>query len=262
MIWAVHISAFVLTGPWIVGGFVGMVILIAIGLWRISEDEIPRVGLLTAVFFIASSIHLPVGGITSVHLVLNGLVGVVLGRRAAAAIPAGLLLQAALLGHGDLSTWGINSCIMTIPALLAGPMLRSALKSQRHGVAEATLALSWCLYPWSLVVIAPLTFAEKRLQTTIEFRGGFAVGFVTVFISAILNSLVLALGGIENWAPVAWLTLAVHLPVAIVEGFVVGSVVKLLLRVKPELLQANRRRELIQAEKSHPSALPIAPVPR
>lgn len=261
MIWAVHISAFVLTGPWIVGGFVGMVILIIIGLWRISENEIPRVGLLTAVFFIASSIHLPVGGITSVHLVLNGLVGVVLGRRAAAAIPAGLLLQATLLGHGDLSTWGINSCIMTMPALVAGPMLRSALKSQRHGVAEATLVLSWCLYPWSLTVIAPLAFAEKRLQTTIEFRGGFAVGFVTVFLSAALNSLVLALGGIENWAPVAWLTLAVHLPVAIVEGFVVGSVVKLLLRVRPELLQANRRGELIQAEKPPPLALPIAPVP-
>lgn len=261
MIWAVHISAYVLTWPWIVSGFLGMFILIFIGLWRINEQEIPRVALLTAVFFVASSIHLPVGP-TSVHLVMNGLVGVVLGRRAAVAIPVGLLLQAALLGHGDLSTWGINSCIMTIPALLASPLMRAMMTSERHGFTEATLALSWCLYPWSLLVIAPLTMAERRLQTTIEFRGGFTVGFIAVLFSAVLNSLALALGGIENWKPVALLTLAAHLPVAAIEGIVVGSVVKLLMRVKPEMLRMNGKLDSIdRVEKPRPSALPIAPAP-
>ncbi len=261
MIWAVHISALVLTGPWIVGGFVGMVILIAIGLWRIQEEEIPRVGLLTAVFFIASSIHLPLGP-TSVHLILNGLVGVVLGVRAAVAIPAGLLLQASLLGHGDLSTWGINSCIMTIPALIAGPLMRTAMKSERLGIAEGILAVSWCLSPWSLAVVAPLTIAEKRLRTTIEFRGGFVAGSAAVLLTASLNSFVLAAGGLENWKPVALVVLAAHIPVALIEGFAVGSVVKLVMHVKPELLRMGKAVPFIPAEKLRPSALPIAPVPR
>jgi cobalt/nickel transport system permease protein len=262
MILAVHISAYVLTWPWIVSGFAGMFILVVVGLWRITEQEIPRVALLTAVFFVASSIHLPIGP-TSVHLVMNGLVGLVLGRRAAVAIPVGLLLQAALLGHGDLSTWGINSCIMTIPALLAAPMMRGMMTSEHHGFAKAALTLSWCLYPWSVLVVAPLAVLERRLQTTMEFRGGFAVGFIAVLFSAVLNSVALALGGIENWKPVALLTLAVHLPVAVIEGLVVGAVVKLLMRVKPELLRMNGNWEFIRpVEKSRPSALPIAPVPR
>jgi cobalt/nickel transport system permease protein len=260
MIWAVHISAFVLTGPWIIGGFIGMILLIAIGLWRIKEEEIPRVGMLTAVFFISSSIHLPVGP-TSVHLILNGLVGVVLGVRAAIAIPVGLLLQAVLLGHGDLSTWGINSCIMAIPALIAGPLMRTSIQSERLGIAEGILAVSWCLCPWSLAVVAPLTIAEKKLQSTLEFRGGFIAGSVTVLLTAVLNSFVLAAGGLENWKPVALAVLAVHLPVALIEGFAVGSVVKLVMRVKPELLRVGNAKAFTPAEKLRPSALPIAPVP-
>jgi hypothetical protein len=150
---------------------------------------------------------------------------------------------------------------MTIPALLAAPIMRALMTSERHGFAEAALALSWCLSPWSVLVVAPLAVLERRLQTTIEFRGGFAVGFIAVLFSAALNSAALALGGIENWKPVAMLSLAVHLPVAAIEGVVVGSVVKLLIRVKPELLRMNGDSKFIgPAGRSRPSALPIAPV--
>src|SRR5205085_10423419 len=117
-LWAVHISDGVLTGPWCVGGFLVAALLAVLGAERIRDEEIPRVALLTAAFFVASLIHLPVGP-TSAHLLLNGLVGVVLGRRAGLAIPVGLFLQAALIGHGGFSTLGINACVMTLPALLA-----------------------------------------------------------------------------------------------------------------------------------------------
>src|SRR5260370_37530133 len=94
--------------------------VVVMGSWRIEDDEIPRIALLTAAFFVVSLIHVPVPGLpTSAHLLCNGLLGVVLGRRAALAIPIGLLLQAVLLQHGDLTTLGGNTCVMGLPALVA-----------------------------------------------------------------------------------------------------------------------------------------------
>src|SRR5207302_7243319 len=65
-----------------------------------------------------SLIHIRVGP-TSIHLLLTGLVGVLLGPRAPLAIFVGLLLQAFLIGHGGYYTLGVNTCVMTLPALLA-----------------------------------------------------------------------------------------------------------------------------------------------
>src|SRR5205809_294545 len=108
---AVHISDGVLPPAWQAGGFALAVPLVAIGLWRLADEEIPRLALFTAAFFVASIIHLRVGP-TSVHLLLNGLVGVVLGWRAGLAIGVGLLLQATLIGHGGFTALGVNTCVM------------------------------------------------------------------------------------------------------------------------------------------------------
>ena len=72
----------------------------------------------TAAFFVASSIHVPIGPVRG-HLLLNGLLGVVLGRRAGLAILIGLVMQAALIGHGGYTTVGVTCCVMTLPALAA-----------------------------------------------------------------------------------------------------------------------------------------------
>src|SRR5260370_6370141 len=94
--------------------------VVVMGSWRIRDEEIPQVALMTAAFFVVSLIHVPVPGLpTSAHLLCNGLLGVVLGRRAGLAIPIGLLLQAVLLQHGGLTTLGVNTCVMVLPALLA-----------------------------------------------------------------------------------------------------------------------------------------------
>src|SRR5216684_4154728 len=119
---AVHISDGVLTWPWWSGGFALAIGLAVLGAWRIRDEEIPQVAVLTAAFFVASLIHVPLGPITSAHLLLNGLMGMVLGTRVALAIPVGLFLQAALIGHGGFLTLGVNSCIMVLPALLAWQM--------------------------------------------------------------------------------------------------------------------------------------------
>src|SRR5207302_1092077 len=105
-------------------GFLVAALLLVPALWRVEDEEIPRVALLTAAFFVSSSIRVPIG-VTSIHLLLNALVGVVLGRRAPLAIAVGLLLQAALLGHGGYSTLGVNTAVIALPALLAERLFRA-----------------------------------------------------------------------------------------------------------------------------------------
>src|SRR5258707_1611107 len=127
-LWAVHISDGFLTPPWWIGGFRVAGCMAVLGAWRIRDEEIPRVAVMSAAFFVVSLIHVPVPAGPRTHLLLNGLLGVILGRRAALAIPVGLFLQAALFGHGGVTTPGVNSCVIALPALLrwspfSGPRL-------------------------------------------------------------------------------------------------------------------------------------------
>jgi cobalt/nickel transport system permease protein len=236
---AVHISANVLSPPCLVLGFAGMVVLLAIGLFRMREEEIARTGLLTAALFVASSIHVPLGP-TSVHLLLNGLAGLILGRRVGVAIPVSLLLQAWLLGHGDLSTLGVNSCVMALPALLARPLFLHLMHNRSLGLSEATLAVGCVLSPWTLLATGPLVVAVRRarseLRWTAVFEAGAVTGAVTVFLTSLLSALALALGGVEDFRAVAAVSLTMHLPLTLIEGAILGFIANLLVQVKPALL--------------------------
>src|SRR6476619_5629954 len=119
VLFAIHLSDGVLTFPWLAGGFICAAALLAVSLWRIGEDDIARVGLFTAAFFVASQVHVPTG-VGTVHLLLNGVVGVVLRRLSPLAITVGLVLQTFLFGHGGMYALGVNACVLSVPALLAG----------------------------------------------------------------------------------------------------------------------------------------------
>src|SRR5260221_1704076 len=147
-LFAVHISADVLSAPCMLLGFILLGGFLVIGLFRLQEDEVARVGLMSAAFFVASAIHVSLGP-TSVHLLLNGLVGIILGRRAGVAIPVGVTLQAALLGHGSLATIGVNSSVMLVPALLARPLFRGLVGGWRPRLGDGLLAIGCVLDPWS-----------------------------------------------------------------------------------------------------------------
>jgi len=82
------------------------------------QENIPKASLLTAAFFVASLIHIPLPP-TSIHLILNGMMGAILGYYSFPAILIGLFFQAVMFGHGGLSTLGINAAMMGIPALFA-----------------------------------------------------------------------------------------------------------------------------------------------
>ncbi len=259
---AVHVMDGVLTPAWLLGGFGGAALLVGYGSWRVREEEIPRVALLTAAFFVASSIHVRVPP-TSAHLLLNGLVGVLLGRRAGLAIVVGVVLQAFLLGHGGITAIGINSCVLAIPALLAGqlfhglrrvpwlrhPWARSALVAggvwlwlMATAISVAllmgrdVLALPPVVWPFFILLALCVALLERRLEQAPEFPLGLLVGELAVLMTLALNCLVLTLGGSEDWSTVALLVLIAQLPLAAIEGVVLGFTVGFLARVKPEML--------------------------
>ncbi len=202
-LFAVHLLDGFLPYSWCAVGYVGAVALAALGCWRLHERDIPRIALATAAFFVASSIHIKIPP-SSVHLVLNGLVGVMLGYRAGLALFVGLFLQAVLIGHGGISTLGINDVLQTLPALTIGA------------------AFQWLA-------------ASKRISIHIlSLCSGF-LGAAGVLATVVLQSGLLWLAE-DNGPMSALLWFALHVPVAVVEGIVVGFMVHYLTRVKPELL--------------------------
>src|SRR5438105_5967543 len=165
-LWAVHIDDGFLACPWWSGGFLLTGVLALLGARRIRDEEIPQIAILTAAFFVASLIHVPVPP-TSVHLLLNGLVGVILGRRAALAIPVGLFLPAALLSHGGFTTLGVNSCVMALPALLAWQVFAGLqrvpwIKSRFFGAGLITASI-WL---WTLCLIYGLVLLAAQTKLT------------------------------------------------------------------------------------------------
>jgi len=201
-LWAVHLADGAIAEAWLVAGWLGCALLLLRPLRHLHDEDIPRLGLLTAAFFVSSSIHIKLAILpTSVHLLLNGLVGVLLGPRAPIAIAVGLLLQYLLLAHGGLTTLGLNTCIIAIPAL---------------GMA----------------------LLERRLRAYLPpFWRGVLVGGGAVAGTVLLNFVVLLLGGKEEWGVLARLVLLAHLPVLVLEAGMLGVILAYLERVKQEMLQ-------------------------
>lgn len=275
MLFAVHISDNVLTAPWWLGGFVLAGVLFFLGSRRLQDEEIPRIALLTAAFFIASLFHIKIPP-TSVHLLLIGLVGVLLGWRACLAIPIGLFLQVLLFQHGGFTTLGINTCIMALPALLSYYLfhaLHLAAWCRRRWFRSALVAFSVMLWtqsliysvtllrtnslggtalflddanaslaqPWSWIITGMLAvffvIVERRLETAPEFPLGLLIGELAVLATLALNCFVLLFGGEVYWQTPALILFVAHMPIAVVEGVVLGFTVGFLARVKPEMLR-------------------------
>lgn len=182
---------------------------------KINQDpdyrsQIPKASLLTAAFFISSLIHIPVPP-TSVHLLLSGVLGVMLGWFAFPAILIGLLFQAIMFQHGGITTLGVNAIIMGAPALLAGFIFR---QSQRRLNRP-----DW----WD----GAFAFISGGLAILLS------VGlFYTVMVSSIPATLDI---GAER-AAITTLSLA-HLPLIFAEGLITALLFTYLKRVRPDMLK-------------------------
>ena len=196
-----HISEGVLSAPVLVAGAALTAAGVTVGLKKMDYERTPQVGVLSSAFFVASLIRVPVGP-SAVHLVLNGLLGLVLGWAAFPAILVGLALQALLFQFGGLTTLGINTFNMAMPAILCYYLLARGITQKHMGVAVGL---------------------------------AFACGFLAILLSALLVALSLISTG-EAFVAAAKLLLVAHLPVMFIEGLVSAFCLVFLKKVKPEIL--------------------------
>src|SRR4029078_12056443 len=130
--------------------------------------------LMTAAFFVTSTVSPPLPLHTSVHLLLNGLLGVMLGIRAGLAILVGLLFQYAFLGHGGLGTLGVNTYVLTIPALATAGLFRLL---DRPAVVASPLCRGAMVFASAVLMFGSLAvtaqaiwerFAGRTLSDTVQ----------------------------------------------------------------------------------------------
>jgi cobalt/nickel transport system permease protein len=200
-----HIPDAVLSLPVLAGGGALAAGGVAWGLHELEERRIPLVAILAAAFFAVSLVAIPAGP-SSVHLLLAGLMGLLIGPATFPAVLVGLLLQALLFGSGGLSTLGVNTLDIALPGvvagLLAGPAL-ARLPAGRAGILAS--------------VAAALAVAGT---------GGLVV------LALVLSS--------AEYVPSARIILLTYLPLMLGEAAVTGFAVMFLKRARPDLFGSGR----------------------
>jgi len=196
-----HISEGILSAPVLVTGAALTVTAVGYSLKKMEHKEVPKVAILSSVFFVASLIHVPLGP-SSVHLILNGIIGILLGWSAFPAILVALALQGVLFQFGGITTLGVNTFNMALPAIICFYLFNRGIKGENNFIA---------------LILA------------------FICGFLAVLLSGVMVAAALVFTG-ESFIQVAKLVLIAHLPVMILEGVLTAFCIGFLRKVRPEIL--------------------------
>lgn len=197
-----HISEGILSAPVLISGAALTVAGTAVGLKKLDYDRIPQVAILSAGFFVACLVHVPIGP-ASAHLILNGLMGLFLGWVAFPAILVGLILQAVLFQFGGLTSLGVNTLNMALPAVISFGAFRAGIRSENMTLSMVT---------------------------------SFLCGSGAVLLGSLMLAASLVFTG-EHFLVVARIVVIAHLPVMMIEGLITALCVRFLRRVKPEVLE-------------------------
>jgi len=174
--------------------------LVMYSLKNLKSKNIALVSAMSAVFFIASFIHIPLGP-TQIHLILIGIIGVLIGPCVFLSILIALLFQAVLLGYGGITSLGANVIIMSLPAYITYLVVKKG---------------------WF-----------DRLSEKIKY---FAIGFFPVLLSTFLLALILSLSKKEYLYASVTIFLA-NVPAMFIEGVITLFLINYLKKSSPELLK-------------------------
>ena len=177
------------------------VIALAKAIKELKNDDISITAVASAMFFIASFIHIPFG-VTQIHLILLGVIGILISWSSFVAIFIALLLQALLLGYGGIASLGVNLFIMAMPAVVV-----------------------YYLYNTSFV---------KNLNDKIKF---FLVGFLGTFFATLFLTLILYFSK-EEYNYVAYSIFGVNIITMVIEGIVSMFLLLFIKKVYPKILKA------------------------
>jgi len=203
----VHISEGILPPTISIGGYIVSAVVTGITIKKVSLDDVPKISLVTAAFFVSTFIHIKLGP-TSIHLTLNGLMGIILGISSFPAILVALFLQAVLFQHGGILPLGINVFCFGIPALIS------------HYLFQFTFT----------------KFKAKLLL--IKLIGGLSGG-LAVAISGVMLALVLIMSG-KEFTTFAYFFAWTHIVLMFIESLLTFLVLNFILKVKPELIKSSK----------------------
>ncbi len=167
---------------------------------ELKNEDISLTAVASAMFFIASFIHIPFG-VTQIHLILLGVIGILISWSSFVAVFVALLLQALLLGYGGITSLGVNLFIMAAPAVIV------------YYINKNQLFL--------------------KINEKIRF---FSIGFLGAFFATLFLVLILYFSKPEyEWASYSIFT--VNLFTMTIEGFVSMFLLLFIKKVYPKILE-------------------------
>lgn len=201
-----HISEGVLS-PAVLGGGIALTALgTAVALRKADYSRLTTAAVLSSTFFVASLVHVPLGP-GSIHLILNGLLGLFLGWMVFPALLVSLLLQAILFRYGGIAVLGVNVFDMAFPALI------------------------------SYYAFKPLLARTDRMRMV----GAFLCGAASVAGAALCTASALGFSD-EGFRTSAKILFAAHVPVMVLEGCIVALIVEFVAKTRPALLCFHKPR--------------------
>jgi cobalt/nickel transport system permease protein len=201
-----HISEGVIDIRICLGGYAVMAGLAAWSMKKTQQEDIPKIAIMGAVFFVSSLIHIKIG-ITSIHPTLVGLTGIILGPHAPLAILAGLLFQAVMFGHGGISTLGLNMVLFTIPAIVTWyglRLFRRVAGANRFVISIAGGVLSGVAVSGAAAIVAGIVFFSANELAALA--AAFSVANITL---------------------------------SVLEGIFTGIALHAILRIKPDMIETR-----------------------
>lgn len=208
----------------------GAAVLVALRAGRnMQAAALPLMGVLGAFVFAAQMINFPVPFLpVSGHLIGTALLALLLGPWAAIiTITAILIVQCMLFGDGGVLALGCNILNMAVvPSLLSEGVYRAlglrARVTHRHTDNPTEAAHEHVAMP-----------SPARLYAAV-----YLAAMAGVLAAAVLVPLEVALSGVLRVKPTAFLgvMLAVHVPIAFMEGLITFAIVTFLRRVRPQVL--------------------------
>ena len=196
-----HISEGVLSPAVLSAGYALTAAATFISLRKIDYSRLTTTAVLASFFFVGSLVHVPLGP-GSVHLILNGLLGLFLGWTVFPALFIALLLQAILFQFGGIAVLGVNTFDMAFPALVCHYVFRSLLGKNK----------------------------------TMRIAGAFGCGALSVAGAGLCTAVALGFTNEGFWASAKIIFLA-HIPIMLLEGAIAALAVSFIARSRPELLR-------------------------
>lgn len=200
-----HISEGILSPALMATGWAGSMAGLAYGMKRTESEEIPRVALVSAAFFVITFVRLPLGA-AHLHLAATGLVGILLGWSAFPALFIALMLHAVLFQFGGLAVLGANTLLMALPAVAVHYLFKRCVRSANAAQVATVAGVTGALAVTGNVLLMAL----------------FLIGSDTAFTASALGVVVL------------------HVPLIAVEGVVTALAVSFLYKVRRDLLPGEQ----------------------